>query len=103
MNKEKQIEEMAKILASNCGDCSKCDCFHRDINGIDACYFKYAEMIYNAGYRKQSEGEWKGDGYLKNCSECGNCVNFNIVSSWLYNFCPYCGAKMKGERYENQT
>ena len=55
MRKDKQIEEMAKILASDCGDCSKCDCYHKEIDGTDACYFKYAEMIYNAGYRKASE------------------------------------------------
>ena len=50
-----QIEKMAKILASNCGKCTECDHFHKEINGIDSCYFKYANMLYNAGYRKQSE------------------------------------------------
>ena len=55
MNKEKQIEEIAKILASNCGDCGECEYYRKDIDGIDSCYHKYADMIYIAGYRKQSE------------------------------------------------
>lgn len=53
MDKEKQLEEMAKILSRNCGDCQKCDHFNKEVNGIDSCYFKYAEMVYNADYRKQ--------------------------------------------------
>ena len=61
------------------------------------CNFEsLAKALYARGWRRQREGEWKGNGYLKNCSECGNCVNFNNVSSWLYNFCPNCGASMKG-------
>ena len=51
--------------------------------------------IKNKGYRKQSEGEWIGKG-MAHCSECGNVVNFRNASRWLYNFCPNCGAKMKG-------
>jgi hypothetical protein len=54
-------------------------------------------MIYNAGYRKQSEGEWKlhkdGSG---TCSEC----HFIQKDIWDYDhyqhFCGHCGAKMKG-------
>ena len=54
--KEKQIEEMAKILGSDCGDCQECEYYRvRVKEGINACYFKYAEMLYNAGYREQ---EW---------------------------------------------
>ena len=48
MVKEKQIEEMAKIIHGYC----KAEC-------LDGCYncilHKYAEKLYNAGYRKQ---EW---------------------------------------------
>ena len=53
---ENQIEEMSKILGSDCGDCQECEYYRvRVKEGINACYFKYAEMLYNAGYRKQSE------------------------------------------------
>lgn len=65
MNREKQIDEMAKDIA---------------------------EVLYKAGYRKQSEGRWKGAGmgdYL--CSEC-----WSVYSGGdEYNYCPDCGAKMK--------
>ena len=47
--------------------------------------------LYNLRYRKQSEGEWipnPGGGWL-----CGNCRKY---SHGLRNFCPECGAKMKG-------
>lgn len=48
--REKQIEEMAKIIDGYC----EAEC-------LDGCYncipYKYAEKLYNAGYRKQSEGE----------------------------------------------
>jgi rubrerythrin len=49
------------------------------------------------GYRKQSEGEWIRTHHWVHCSKCGHCVNTNNVSIWLYNYCPNCGAKMKGE------
>lgn len=97
MSKQKQIEqieEMAKILCgmkNGCDGCmwSKVYCNERN----------YAEEIYNAGYRKQSEGEWisnelGGYEYAFYCSECG------WVDGYPFNdrhkFCPNCGAKMKG-------
>ena len=89
---KEQIEELTKDLCDiECKGmkCNECD-------GYACEYRMLAEALYNAGYRKQKEGEWIGNGYLRNCSECGNVVNFNNVSSWLYNFCPNCGAKMKG-------
>ena len=51
MNRERQIEEMAVILTD--GGCTKCNC---DENGKFNCLPMYnAELLYNAGYRKQSE------------------------------------------------
>ena len=91
MNREKQIEEMAKELNFCKGIpyeiCrTKVDCKH--------CL---AEQFFSAGYRKQSEGEWKlhkdGSG---TCSEC----HFIQKDIWDYDhyqhFCGHCGAKMKG-------
>ena len=51
MSKEKQIEEMAKILHPD-------SCFDGDITAcrkMEECSICHATKLYNAGYRKQSE------------------------------------------------
>lgn len=61
-----------------------------------------ADVLYMLNYRKRSEGEWKPHeefniilhtnihlGYI--CSRCNKGADYNT------NFCPHCGAKMKGE------
>ncbi len=51
MNKEKQIEEMAKVICPNKKPLKCADCVIRGM-----CNTKEtATEIYNAGYRKQSE------------------------------------------------
>ena len=53
-----------------------------------------AEALYNAGYRKQSEGEWKkvSDKFPRyRCTICGHLYN-----NREYKYCPFCGARMKG-------
>lgn len=58
-----------------------------------------AEYLYNAGYRKQKEGEWKynEDCDCFVCSACGNSALNNYRGlSVNSNFCPNCGSKMKG-------
>ena len=97
MSKEKQIEEMARVL---CGMASSCDkCMFKKGN----CYeYNEAEEIYNAGYRKQSEGEWLDTDICAEdmyCSVCGGIAPVDCEKEEFYksNFCPNCGAKMKGE------
>ena len=51
-------------------------------------YHDVVEMLEN-GYRKQSEGEWVGLWDFE-CSECGG------YSEYRTDYCPNCGAKMKG-------
>ena len=89
MSKEKQIEEMAHIVS----------------NAIITWVYEapptsnphfVAAAIYDAGYRKQSDGEWIKDNTSKfehryNCSVC-NYRFFGIPTP----YCPNCGAKMKG-------
>jgi rubrerythrin len=89
---KKQIEEMAVILTDGgCADCTECS-----YNDRFNCKPMYdAELLYEAGYRKQSEARWKGawlgDYY---CSLC----NATYSGGNEYNFCPNCGARMmKGD------
>ena len=96
---KKQIEEMAKDI---------CERWHEGICHEDnkLCDLKCeawteARFLYDRGYRKQSEGEWiehvriarKNNLpplYHYQCSLCG------VYLAKRANFCPNCGAKMKG-------
>lgn len=98
LNKEKQIEEkaieeMAKIIA-------KAD---------DTCRAQtISKTLYNAGYRKQSEGEWLSspDGIQPiRCSKCNMPAPFVAgenefgdfeICRYPSRYCHECGAKMKG-------
>ena len=91
MSREKQIEEMVKTLSTCECDCLKCK----------TCYsWKLCETLYNADYRKQSEGEWLeiddgvliGEGKHLECSKCGTWR----PNRQRVNYCSNCGAKMKG-------
>jgi hypothetical protein len=55
-----------------------------------------AEALYNAGYRKQSEGEWiKPTSFSQTlCSKCR--MTPKMLLGLLPKYCPNCGAKMKG-------
>ena len=50
-----------------------------------------ATTLYNAGYRKQSEGEWITHTVYYECSLCHHKFCF------AYKHCPNCAAKMRGE------
>ena len=96
MEENKQIEEMAKIAAKRDDTCR-------------AASIAYA--IYNAGYRKQVEGEWilEHETYGKMiCSVCGKeCPierkpdpyeDYQITEFYVTSpFCRECGARMKGD------
>lgn len=109
-DKEKQIEEMTWVL------CKVYDKEH-DVCNLDIdfgrcdrdCRFYHnAEMLYKAGYRKQSKGEWipkdnfDGRYTIATCSECGTekalpvLVRIETISS-LYPYCQKCGAEMRKE------
>ena len=60
-----------------------------------------------AGYSKQSEGEWlvekfkNGDMFI-NCSVCKSIIdcNYTNIDENEFDYCPYCGARMRGDKNE---
>ena len=100
---KEQIEEMARgICGLNTSDGCFCDGGYCNYNCLA---YEKAEALYNAGYRKQSEGEWETETtnqvYDVKRTYCSNCRKSAIFDSFmgkyhLTNFCPNCGAKMKG-------
>lgn len=99
-----QINEMAKSL---CNDYNEnchitCNCSH-DCFVEDDC-----RTLYNAGYRKQIEGEWRSE-LVKRCdwkgkerqyyqpNSCSLCHNATLTRT---PYCPKCGAKMKNSDEE---
>lgn len=102
MAREKQIEEMAAVINEMDGRNAhyydeymiECEAF-ADADAI-------AKVLYDAGYRKQSEGEWeKFEGERFICSNCAKVFGlgstatiYDVKRVWKY--CPNCGAKMKG-------
>lgn len=90
MDKEKQIEELTNdLIFTNC---------YGTLNAV-------AIYLYNAGYRKQSDGEWIKTQFFARtgfytikefpCNKCGE--KFEVAKgNENMHFCPNCGAKMKG-------
>ena len=99
MNKDKQIEEMAKVLD-----------YPSIVWGMGEITEKgIAEALYNAGYRKAEpeQGHWIEENRRANssqfiCSKCGLIAYFiqrTRDRKWTkhcpYQFCPHCGIKME--------
>ena len=102
----KQIEEMAKVLCNNCAG-KESPCTVAKSGAMCKSIQREAEALYNAGYRKQSEGEWFIREYeYFTCSECGHdhytgCeytkqAKERLENGEYPNYCHNCGAKMKG-------
>lgn len=84
MDEKKQIEEMASIING-----SLVSEYYPEPE-----YIPTATELYNAGYRRQSEGEWK-EVYRNNQATVYECTNCNHLSFGISDYC-ICGAKMKG-------
>lgn len=83
-----QIEEMAKVIEIT-------EQIARDAHCGLPSPRMYATDLYRKGWRKQSKGEWislEPEIGLFACSLCDH----RILRAKC-NFCPNCGAKMKGE------
>lgn len=100
MDKKKQIEELARIISSHCRDlptCEGCKFEGTSTDEIECFDLFSASRIYNAGYRKQSEGEWeivKGSNG-KEKMVCTNCRHQQDLAS-TFTYCPNCSARTKG-------
>lgn len=91
MSKEKQIEEMAKVIETT-------EQIARDAHCGYPSPRMYAKDLYWHGYRKQSEGRWEkiAFGNLVTTVRCGNCGEREDLAFYEKPYCPNCGAKMKG-------
>ncbi len=110
----KQIEEMFfdVVKAFNyardfCTEQGGCDICENRKYGKNCDFASMTEHLYNAGYRKQSEGEWVkinpnnlliGEYY---CSYCNSVIDIadgreTPLDREMY-YCPNCGARMRGE------
>lgn len=88
-----------------CEDCSKdvSPCVLTKTGRMCDSVMEQAEAIYKENYRKQGEGTWEirkiGDGGTTRT--CSNCLITQTVTIYngkvMFRYCPYCGAKMKGE------
>ena len=106
MTKEQQIDKMARMLCyqQDVGNCTECYRYN-------SCLYRLtAKEIYNAGFRKQSKGEWQMeiDEYRIcatefTCSHCGvtfstsECTDERFLETMK--FCPNCGARMRGAEH----
>ena len=57
MDRDKQIEEMAKIMSLNCGECYTCKVYGKGSKDIPCTDFLVANEIYEQGYRKITDNE----------------------------------------------
>ena len=100
----KQIEEMAKVVNEmDERNAHYYDKFMQECEAF-ADADTIAKVLYNAGYRKQSEGEWvyNTDDFTpkQRCTVCG--YNKPILAGEGViqepkHFCPNCGARMRKE------
>ena len=101
MTKDKQIEEIAERIYGN--GIAHDTAFREDCRSI-------ARDLYEAGYRKQSEGENITENHPVDefiCEKCGfitrDCCRYEIDEDdgdeicyeFAFRFCPRCGMKVK--------
>lgn len=84
MSRETQINELAAHIQSLFGSTSMSRAM--------------ASLLYDEGYRKQSEGKWEKRVFIIFDTEkvgyrCSSC---NTTWDTPTAYCPHCGAKMKG-------
>lgn len=100
MEKQQKIVEMAKDI---CRVKHICNDVCKPISACDA--LRYAERAVEAGYSKQSEGEWIEKKHISTSKTRGRTIHYatykcSVCGKWngrkKQAFCPDCGARMKG-------
>ena len=107
MSREKQIEKTIKIVDEMASSLCRYHDLHSNGHSCLTCWrrttncntypilFRLAEL----NYRKQSEGEWiwteNGEADCEKYWVCSVCKEHDFVKT---EYCPNCGAKMKGEK-----
>lgn len=85
MEKEKLIEEMARVIDIDCGECYTCQYY--ESKGINCTCLLQAEELYNAGYRKQEDilHEWveRETAYLNEIAELKKKIDIFEESHYL--------------------
>ena len=87
MDKQKQIEEMAKIIRVNCGECNTC----KYLDELHCADLLSAEELYNAGYRKIPENavvltreEYEKLGFVKKVFGSDDQVTASKIVKMMY-------------------
>lgn len=108
MNENEQIEEIIKVLCADYGNCEGCPFAVRFVDYYTCEKTEQANrIVLEKGYRKVERGEWMHKGldcfrkYQVTCPFCqaeyvGNYDAYDEPED--FNFCPNCGADMRGER-----
>jgi Zn finger protein HypA/HybF involved in hydrogenase expression len=104
MTENEQVEEMAKIIGKPCYTIMN----EAGIEGKECtlpyeCHECSARRLYAKDYRKVERGEWIYDAENE-CFICPKCKSSALNNyrglSVNSDFCPNCGADMRGERNE---
>ena len=73
------------------------------------CYCEGQKVGYEKALSERPQGEWEYNQYDGNpnignwhCSECRHIVYGGYSQKPYYNFCPNCGADMRGKKNENR-
>jgi rubrerythrin len=85
---EQMREKLIELLREGCSAGEGCS--------DKTCFDCFADILIANGVTVRKKGDWEFCHHYHSCSECGHIVG--LISS--LNFCPNCGADMRGEEHE---